>query len=132
MEASYKYKAFISYRHKIPDKAVAVKLQKKLEGYRPPKSVAVKGFKKWRLFRDVTELQASSDLGEKIKDALRNSEYLIVICTEALKDSKWCKDEIEFFKELHNGSTDKIIAVVASGKPEDVVPEILRTRKISP
>ena len=35
----YKYKAFISYRHRPLDQKVAVELQKLLETYKPPKNL---------------------------------------------------------------------------------------------
>ena len=40
MEQTFRYKAFISYRHNERDKKIAVKLQKKLESYKPPKGIA--------------------------------------------------------------------------------------------
>lgn len=119
---NYKYKAFISYRHKEPDKEVAGKLQKMLESYKPPKSVSGKDFKRWRVFRDETELNTGSSLGDNITNALDNSEFLIVVCSESTKDSKWCMQEITHFKELHKGSNKNIITVVADGDPNKVFP----------
>ena len=62
----YKYKAFISYRHLEPDMQAAEKLQKLLEAYKPPKNLG-KTKENWRIFRDVSELQSSSDLSEFLK-----------------------------------------------------------------
>ena len=67
----YKYKAFISYRHIEPDMHAAERLQKILETYKPPKSLGIKK-ENWRIFRDVSELQKSSDLSEIIKNAIES------------------------------------------------------------
>ena len=42
MKRDYKYDIFISYKHEKLDKAVAAKLQKKLENYKIPKEIKVK------------------------------------------------------------------------------------------
>ncbi len=126
MGIEYKYDAFISYRHVSPDKEIAEKLQKKLENYKPPK--ALRNLKKrggWRIFRDETELPTSSNLSNDIKTALEESQFLIVICSKTTKDSRWCLEEIEYFKELHNGNNANIITLVADGNPEDVFPPLL-------
>ncbi len=126
MEKKYRYNAFISYRHVSPDKDIACKLQKKLENYKPPKSLS-NGKKKtgWRVFRDETELPTSSNLSNDIKAALEDSEFLIVICSNSTKESRWCMEEIDYFKELHNGNNSNIITLVADGNPEDVFPASL-------
>ncbi len=126
MERKYKYNAFISYRHISPDKEIADKLQKKLESYRPPKAL-LKGqpFDGWHVFRDETELPISSNLGSDITTALENSEFLIVICSKTTGQSRWCMQEIEYFKRLHNGSNTNIVTLVADGNPEDVFPPAL-------
>jgi len=126
MVNKYKYNAFISYRHISPDKEIAEKLQKKLENYKPPRSLSVnKKTEKWRIFRDETELPTSSNLSADIKKALDESEYLIVVCSKNTAESRWCMEEIEYFKQLHNGNNSNIITLVADGNPEEVFPEAL-------
>ena len=127
MENNYLYNAFISYRHLEKDKLVAEQLQKKLESFKPPKSVKPEGFKKWRIFRDETELHASDNLTDEIRAALRNSEYLITVCSNKTTDSPWCMEEIRYFKELHNGKNDNIITVLADGTPSTAIPPALLT-----
>lgn len=124
MEKEYRYDAFISYRHLEKDKKVAEKLQKMLESYKPPKSMS-KGFKNWRIFRDETELTTSSNLSDDIKRALENSRYLIVVCSEETKNSRWCQEEISYFKKLHKGSNKNIITLVTDGEAPEVFPEEL-------
>lgn len=122
--SEYKYKAFISYRHLEPDMQAAEKLQKLLENYKPPKKMAEK-YEKWRIFRDVSELQSSSDLSEDIKNAVENSEYLIVICSPEYNQSKWCLQEITRFRELHGNTNENIITLLVKGPPKEAFPEQL-------
>jgi hypothetical protein len=121
-----RYDAFISYRHLPFDKAVAERLQKLLENFKPPKSGSYKNTNKIsRIFRDESELPTSSDLGEDIRTAIEQSRYLIVICSSKLKESKWCMQEIEYFKELHGGRTNHILPILIEGGPA-VFPDALR------
>ena len=126
MEREYIYDAFISYRHTEFDKAVADRLQKLLEKYVPPTAIVPKSErKKLRLFRDETELASSSNLSDEIKRALEASRFLIVICSKSTKESLWCRQEIEHFKELHNGSTSNILTLLIEGEPSEVFPKEL-------
>ena len=120
----YKYKAFISYRHLEPDMQAAEKLQKLLEAYKPPKNLG-KTKENWRIFRDVSELQSSSDLSEDIVNAIENSEFLIVICSPKYTESKWCMQELTRFRELHDNTNKNIITLLVSGEPHESFPEEL-------
>ena len=127
-----KYDAFISYRHGGVDQYIAEGLHKKLEAFRLPKNILKsrgEGDKTriTRVFRDRDELPLASDLADPITNALKNSEFLIVICTKRLAESKWCMKEIETFIEFHGH--DKIFAVLAEGEPQDSFPDILRFSK---
>jgi hypothetical protein len=122
----YYYNAFISYRHVQPDKAVAIKLQKLLETYKPPKNGHYKNTGRIkRIFRDESELPTSGDLGADIKKALSQSAYLIVICSTKTAESAWCLQEIEYFKQLHNGNNENIITLLVNGNPKEVFPKEL-------
>lgn len=123
----YKYKAFISYRHLKLDKAVAVKLQKLLESYRIPKNMGSQ--QKWKIFRDESELPTSNDLSGDIRDALQNSEYLIVLCSKTTKESQWCMEEMSYFKELHEMRNDHIITLLVDGTPAESFPGLLCTTR---
>ncbi|MBR3642142.1 MAG: toll/interleukin-1 receptor domain-containing protein, partial [Parasporobacterium sp.] len=125
-ERKYKYKAFISYRHTEFDKAAAKKLQKKLETYKVPKELGG-GKELWKLFRDETELAAGSSLGDNIVNALKESEYMICICSGEYLRSRWCMEEISEFKKLHGGSISDIITVLIEGTPADSFPASLLT-----
>ena len=103
--------------------AVAVKLQTLLETYRPPKNLKnLKRKKINRIFRDQSELPTSGDLGNDIREALLDSRYLIVICSEETKNSLWCMEEIRIFKEAHQGYTDHILTLLVSGEPSEDFP----------
>ena len=121
----YKYDAFISYRHCDLDKFVAENLHRILESYELPKNIKeklnIQGRTIKRIFRDQDELPLSSNLEDPIIDALNNSKYLIVICSPRLKDSLWCKKEIETFKKIRGRKN--IFCVLVEGEPKDSFPE---------
>ncbi|MCM1174679.1 MAG: TIR domain-containing protein [Blautia sp.] len=116
----YRYDAFISYRHMPLDKAVASRLQALLENSR-----LWKRREPLHIFRDQSELLTSSDLGHDIKEALLQSRYLITVCSEQTKESRWCMEEIRLFKEAHQGSTANILTLLVSGEPDKVFPDDL-------
>ena len=124
-----RYNAFISYRHLPTDKFVAENLHKRLETYKLPKSLYGKCEKHTieRVFRDRDELPLSSNLSDPIDEAIRESEFLIVICTPKLKESRWCLREIETFKAVHG--RDKIFVVLAEGEPNESFPQELLTEE---
>ena len=121
MERSYT--AFISYRHKPLDAAVAEKLHRVIEGYRIPRAVAGDRKKIGLVFRDKEELPVSGDLNRDICDALDHSENLIVVCTPDTPGSRWVQNEITYFLEKHDRS--HLFAVLAGGEPEESFPELL-------
>lgn len=128
-----RYDAFISYRHLPLDQTIAEQTQKLLENYRPPR--ALKSLQKRRIrriFRDRTELPTVGGLDEALKQALHASEFLIVLLSSKLRDSKWCMAEISSFKEAHGGRIDRILPILVEGEPSDVIPDILRheTREV--
>ena len=121
----YKYDAFISYRHCDLDKFVAENLHKTLETYELPDNIKeqlnIEGRTFKRIFRDQDELPLSSNLEDPILDALNDSKYLIVICSPRLKDSLWCKKEIQTFKKLRGRKN--IFCVLIEGEPDESFPE---------
>lgn len=127
MEKQFKYDAFISYRHAELDKFVAENLHKQLEAFSLPASIAKerKGQKNKieRVFRDKEELPLTSNLEDPILQALHNSEWLIVICSPRLRESLWCRKEIETFVALHG--RERVLAVLIEGEPTDSFPDEL-------
>lgn len=156
---SVKYDAFISYRHSELDSFVAQTLHRQLENFKLPKNVvrrkmaqtetdevtgvpaAERGImdgtdvtqpvktKIERVFRDREELPLVTNLADPITAALKNSEYLIVICSPRLPESMWCRKEIETFIEMHD--REHVLAVLVEGEPETSFPEELLYREVS-
>lgn len=119
-----KYAAFISYRHTPLDMTTAKTLHSLIEQYRVPKALRRDGKKKLGIvFRDQDELSASSDLNEKICQALDNTEYLIVVCTPNTPQSPWVEREISYFLSRHD--RDHVLAVLAEGEPDESFPKPL-------
>ena len=121
---NYKYDAFISYRHCELDKFVAENLHRLLETYNLPKEIKkklnIKNKAFERVFRDQEELPLTSNLEDPIISALKESKYLIVICSPRLNKSLWCKKEIETFKKLRGRKN--IFCVLVEGEPKDSFP----------
>ncbi|MFS8981117.1 TIR domain-containing protein [Cupriavidus necator] len=119
-QATYKYWAFISYSHR--DKVPGEWLHKSLEAYRIAKPLRDRntpmGAVPARLspvFRDREELAAAPDLGDRIEAALKQSRYLIVVCSPASAASPWVNKEITYFKSL--GHEDRIFSLIVEGEP---------------
>ena len=79
------------------------------------KSVAAEGRRIYPVFRDQDELPTSADLSTAINDALRRSEFLLVICSPAAAQSRWVNEEVRLFKIL--GRESRILAMVVDGEP---------------
>src|ERR1700744_6472164 len=102
-DEAFAYRAFISYSHR--DKALTQWLHRELESYRIPAKLAGKitgvGVVPRRLrpiFRDREELPASGDLSAELSAALRQSMFLVVICSPAAARARWVNEEIIQFK----------------------------------
>ena len=115
-----KYIAFISYRHKPLDKAVAARLHQLIERYHVGSAVQPGRKRLGIAFRDQEELPVSGDLGQDIRTALDHSEYLVVVCTPDTPESKWVQEEIRYFRTHHD--KDHVLAVLADGEPDEAFP----------
>ena len=126
-EKSYKYDAFISYRHVEPDQSIAKQVHQMIETFKAPKEFYQNGKRPvFRVFRDREEL-AARDLSASIEEALATSRYLIVICSKRTPLSEWCQREIETFKSLHG--SERIIPVLIEGEPGEAFPMPLKELK---
>ena len=127
---SQRYSAFISYRHLPRDRHWAIRIMRKLEAFRTPTALRAEGFpaKIGTIFRDEDEIPSSTDLSDQIREALRHSDFLLVICTPDTPSSRWVGREIELFHELGKG--DKIFPVLVDGSPDTSYPPgLLRRRR---
>lgn len=120
-----RYDAFISYRHCETDSFVAKTLEKKLETLKLPKNIqsTTNITKIDRIFRDEDELPVATNLSDQIEYALKESEYLICLCSPRYLESKWCMKEIETFIGLYG--REKILLVLVDGEPNEAFPELL-------
>jgi len=118
------YFAFISY--KSEDVEWATWLQHELEHYHLPASFNGRTDVPQELrpvFRDIDELSAGN-LPEQIKQALTNSQNLIVICSPQATESPWVNQEVETFISL--GRTDRIFPFIVEGNsPSEFFPPAL-------
>ena len=121
----FRYDAFISYRHCLPDSVIAERLQNQLESFRLPKEIAesTRKTRPLRVFRDETELSVADDLSEAITTALWDSKYLICVCSPQYLESVWCMKEVEAFLRINDRK--HILLVLADGEPETSFPEVL-------
>jgi hypothetical protein len=120
-----RYTAFISYRHAEPDRGWAIWLHGALESYVIPSPLRKEFDRRriGRIFRDEEELAASPHLSEDIREALRRSNWLIVVCSPRAKSSQWVDAEIQYFRELGRG--DRILALLIEGEPATAFPASL-------
>ena len=116
----------MSYCH--ADESLAVWLHKSLESYRVPKrlvgSAGLHGpvpAKLSPIFRDRDELSSAGDLSSKIKDALSDSETLLLVCSPSAARSRWINEEIRYFRSLGGR---RIYCVIVDGDPQSSDPQI--------
>lgn len=126
---AYVYDAFISYRHVERDRKWAEWLIEALETYRVPKSLQARGLppRLRKVFRDEDEVPASGDLNDQIKQALKSSRFLIVVCSAFTPRSRWVEREIEMFNEFGRG--DNVLALLTEGEPGDSFPAPMLVRR---
>jgi len=115
MEQQKEYYAFISYKRE--DEKWAKWLQNKLEHYKFPTNLNGRTDLPKNIrptFRDVTDMKPGL-LAEEIDNALRNSQWLIVVCSPRSAKSPWVCKEAQTFIDL--GRADHIIPFVIEGNP---------------
>ncbi|WP_329385107.1 TIR domain-containing protein [Streptomyces sp. NBC_01351] len=107
-ERQYRRDAFISYSHQ-QDVPLAQALQRGLHRLGRPwtrrQTVSV--------FRDTTSLAASSDLGGAILKELADSRYFIYVASPAAAQSRWVREEIEFW--IEHCPMDRFLIAVSDG-----------------
>ena len=116
----YRYRAFISYSH--ADERWGSWLHRRLESYRVPRKLVGKDTAEGQvparltpIFRDRDDLPAGADLSNEVQSALRDSRFLLVICSPESARSNWVNQEILHFKRLHGEG--RILAAIIGGEP---------------
>jgi len=122
------YRAFLSYSH--ADEQAARKLHRWLETYRIPARLVGTDTRAGPvparlapIFRDRNELPAATSLGEEVRQALAQSEALLVLCSPAARASRWVEAEIALFRTLHPDRP--VLAALIDGEPQDSFPAAL-------
>lgn len=122
------YWCFISYRHadnQETDREWASWLHRAIEQYEVPAELIgttnsrgeVIKDRIFPVFRDEDSLPADAHLGEKIREALDLSLYLVVICSPRSVESRYVNDEIRYF--IGRGRQDRIVPAIIDGEPND-------------
>ena len=110
------YDAYILYRADDPiQKMAAQTLQKKLEHFRTPGLRRIR-----RVFLDCTEVSADANGDKQSIDALKASEYLIVVGGTNPDDAIWQAKEIRFFLRFHPASHVLVMLAEQWEKPEEM------------
>ena len=116
----YRFWAFLSYSR--ADARISEKLYESLERFRIPSDLVGRPgrheplpHRLFPIFRDRDELPLTPDLGTSIREALRDSRALIVVCSPAAARSQWVNEEVRYFKSL--GRSDRIFAIIVHGEP---------------
>lgn len=135
MGKTFKYSAFISYSH--ADAKIVAALHRALEGYRlPGHLVGIKtnqGIIPKKLppfFRDRDDLSASTNLTGSVKTALKQSKFLIVVCSPDAAKSAWVNKEIEAFEKIRG--RDHILCMIVGsddGKAGEYFPAAILKMK---
>lgn len=120
-EEDFKYWAFISYSS--ADRDHAVWLINAIERYRIPGGLVGRQTRSgpvpkrlFPVFRDRDELRSGVDLKAELESALRQSRFLIVLCSpQAARPASWVDREIRTFKSL--GRRADVLALIVDGEP---------------
>lgn len=118
--SNFRYRAFLSYSHQ--DENWAVWAHRALETYRLPRKLIGKETSSGKIparvqpvFRDRDDLPTSSHLADSVKQALKDSANLILICSPAAAQSRWVNEEIREFARARGA--DRIFCLVVDGEP---------------
>ena len=87
---TYRWKAFISYRHTPRARLIAEALESALRTYAIPRYRFPR-----RVFRDEQALRPGDPLAETIRRALTDAEYLIYLAEREAAESRWVREELE-------------------------------------
>lgn len=117
MQESYQYYAFISYNKNDVDEARALHIF--LEDYNIPKKFRTgqhKGKSFGKIFFAPENYSYADDLTEELKERLRGSQYLIVICSPESVKSKYVGLEVSYFYSLER--KNNILLYIVGGVPQ--------------
>lgn len=127
-----RYRAFLSYSHR--DSAFAERFHRDLEGWKADRGLvgretpfgpAPRTVRP--IFRDRDDFAGGRTLDEATQDALRQSDFMILLCSPAAARSPYVNEEVRLFKSF--GGAGRIIPVIIEGVPgggeDECFPEAL-------
>jgi hypothetical protein len=131
VQAKSRYAAFVCYRHLPEDRRWAEWLIEALRDFETPEELVRRGVPSriGTLFRDDKEMAVKADLAGYIKQALWDSEHLIVVCSATTPTSDWVRAEISLFK--YWGRAERIHALLIDAEVEQAFPAELRYWRIA-
>ncbi|MGB5619217.1 MAG: toll/interleukin-1 receptor domain-containing protein [Desulfobacterales bacterium] len=97
-EPSFAYDVFISYSRR--DIVFARALEKALEDYSPPGDLAVPQ-RHLVVFRDEEDV-TGVEYNNSVREHLKNSAKMLVICSPHARASKFVSNEIRLFAEMRS------------------------------
>jgi hypothetical protein len=121
-----KYWAFISYSHRdnrkggnlwgdwLHDPVQNLKVPTEMVG-KPGRYGEPVPARLYPAFQDEKELPTNADLGQAIHEALKQSRYLVVVCSPRSAKSFYVNQEVLEFKRL--GRSNRILAIIVDGAP---------------
>ncbi len=109
----FRYKGFLSYNSS--DMEMAQAIERVLEHYSPPR--ALKNLpRRINIFRYEGDM-VGTDYDSAISNHLLESEYLLVICSQAARNSDYVGNEIDRFIDIRDHR--KIIPILVDGSPNN-------------
>ena len=119
------YRAFICSSLSETNKKDLLWLQKSLEGFKTPESLAKSGYPEnlGRFYHDEKNEQ-DAVLAATTLSSLRNSDWLILVCCADTLNSKRVQKIVEAFFSW--GRHDRVVALLTEGASSQVLPSLLR------
>lgn len=127
MSEDHFYQAFILYPDFVPEKKIAVQLEREIRKFKIPAKIKSRLTAKdlQRTFLLGAPLDNSTaGIGEKIDEKLRRARFLIVICSPRAVTAPMIAALIQRFMEL--GKRERILTLLVSGTPAESFPPVLR------
>lgn len=117
---------FLSYSR--TDEAFAVRLEERLEAFKPPADLAVP-HRRLEVFRDKEDI-AGTELHGALAAYLAEAGSLVILCSPASRASPWVDQEIRDFAARKGA--DRVIPVMISGIPNNEAGPDDESRKAFP
>lgn len=134
-QSNYPIFGFISYSRK--DKRIANWLHAELEKYVYPMELVEAHMrpphKKYTspIFLDTKDLQMEErPFSEEIKESIRRSKYLLLICSKNSVQSPYVDLEIRYFAETHNNNFSLVVPLFIDEVSDDSIPPAIRDTSV--